>query len=146
SGSTYTGSTVVQAGVLNIQQANALGVQRSAIQDVTVTGTSESFTLAFASIPDVPKLANAAGGTFAVAGGTLALSTVYNYVVTAVTPKGETFISNQQVIVPTVPGTQAASLSWTPNVPGATAYKIYRSIGAANSGIYGPGSLVTTTS
>lgn len=44
---TYTGNTFINEGVLNIRNSQALGLQPSEVQNVTVTGTSGSFTLNF---------------------------------------------------------------------------------------------------
>ena len=44
---TYTGSTTISSGILNIQNASSLGFNTSAQQRVTVAGTSGTFTLFF---------------------------------------------------------------------------------------------------
>lgn len=44
---TYTGSTFVNGGALNVQHANSLGVQTSAVQTIAVSGTSGTFKLTF---------------------------------------------------------------------------------------------------
>ena len=46
-GNAYTGSTNVNAGVLNIQTAHALGYNTSAVEDVHVTGSGGAFQLSF---------------------------------------------------------------------------------------------------
>jgi len=62
-------------------------------------------------------------------GGSLTVSTQYNYQVTAVNPQGETTVSSTVNVTPTS-GSQTASLTWT-QVPGASSYKIYRATGAS---------------
>jgi autotransporter-associated beta strand protein len=46
-GNTYAGNTFVNAGVLNIQDKNALGFSTSAVEKVSVFGSSGSFALTF---------------------------------------------------------------------------------------------------
>ncbi len=48
---TYTGSTLIDAGDLNIQNPRALGFNTSAEQTVAVNGTAGSFTLGFTNYP-----------------------------------------------------------------------------------------------
>jgi len=62
-------------------------------------------------------------------GGSLTVSTQYNYQVTAVNPQGETTVSSTVNVTPTS-GNQTASLSWA-QIPGASSYKIYRATGAS---------------
>jgi autotransporter-associated beta strand protein len=50
-GNTYTGSTKVNNGVLNIQNAYAMGVDTSSVQEVSVSGSSGFFTLQFGAGP-----------------------------------------------------------------------------------------------
>ena len=68
------------------------------------------------------------------AGGNFTVPDDYFYVVTAITPAGESLASNQQR-VSLVPG-QQVTISWNP-VAGATSYKVFRS---TTSGVYGAGS------
>lgn len=49
SADTYSGSTFIDAGILNAQSATALGFNTSAEETLTVSGTSGSFTLGFAA-------------------------------------------------------------------------------------------------
>lgn len=70
------------------------------------------------------------------AGGAFTVSDDYFYIITAVTPSGESIASNQQKVA--VLAGQQVNLSWL-TVPGATGYKIYRS---TDSGNYGKTSLV----
>ncbi len=44
---TYTGVTLVNQGVVNVANAQALGLNTTELQTITVTGTSGSFTLGF---------------------------------------------------------------------------------------------------
>jgi hypothetical protein len=58
-------------------------------------------------------------------GGNLVIGTQYYWVVTALFAGGESAISNEVTLTPTV-GNQQASLAWTA-VAGAVSYKVYRS-------------------
>lgn len=62
-------------------------------------------------------------GSFATTGGTLAAAT-YNYVVTAVTARGETMASPPCVITVSATSTAVNTVDWAP-VAGAVGYKIY---------------------
>lgn len=63
-------------------------------------------------------------GTPSGSGGTMLAGTYY-YVVTAITPAGETIVSNE-ILVTTTGSTSSVVLTWSV-VAGATGYKVYRS-------------------
>ena len=76
--------------------------------------------------------------------GSLAANT-YFYLVTAITPAGETIASNEQPITTTTGG-EAIALSWAP-VSGATGYLVYRSTtsGSYSNRLIGITAATTTT-
>lgn len=49
----YTGNTYINEGILNIRNPNSLGVNTSAVQTVSVSGTSGSFKLTFDGFPSL---------------------------------------------------------------------------------------------
>ncbi len=67
---TYTGNTFINAGVLNIQNSNSLGINNSEEQTISISGTG-TFTLNFTGFPTVttgvlPSNVTAAGLAFAI--------------------------------------------------------------------------------
>lgn len=73
---TYTGNTYIEAGVVNIQNPNSLGINNSEQQTVSVSGAG-TFTLNFTGFPTVttgvlPSNVTAAGLAFAINNALLA--------------------------------------------------------------------------
>ena len=124
-----TAGTTVNQGILNIQNSDALG-----FAGATTTVRDGAQLQLEQSTVNQPTQLNPTAAT----GGTLVVGTTYFYVVTALTPAGESLVSNERSIVPSA-GNQKADLSWNA-VAAATGYRIYRS---TTSGIYN-NSLLTT--
>ncbi|MSQ93232.1 MAG: hypothetical protein EXR98_01605 [Gemmataceae bacterium] len=111
-----TAGTTVDQGILNIQHSAALGVPgtTTTVRD----GSQLQIQRSTVSRPtqNAPSLQ---------AGGALAVGTTYYYVITAITPSGESVPSNEQSRTPTA-GNRTVGLSWNA-VVGATGYRVFRS-------------------
>lgn len=123
----------------NIYRGTASGAETQLI--ATVSGTTFSDT----QLQYDPMLASpptsgsmtvpSVSGATAVAGGSLAVGTTYDYVVTALGATGESLASNQ-VSASTSAGLQSVMLTWQP-IANVAACKIYRSVSGGPTSLVG---------
>jgi hypothetical protein len=112
---TYSFSNLSTYGLCYIQNLDATNYVQYGVEYVTISA---------------PTLSSPTGST---TGGTLAANTYY-YVVTAVTPGGETVASGEQSVT-TTGSTSSVSLSWS-SVTGASGYKVYRGTASNAENVY----------
>jgi len=145
SGSGGAGTLVSPSYALNTQGSSSTAIPllaRSRVdQTLDILRISDQNNSIYASFDNFGNLKNNGTNVYVNAlsvpspsaalasGGSLTVSTQYNYQVTAVNPQGETTVSSTVNVTPTS-GNQTASLSWT-QIPGASGYKIYRATGAS---------------
>ena len=138
---TYTGLTTVNAGVLNVRNANALGGTVSSQQTFALSGPQTgSFTLTFGGQTTTVLSANVQNGS--ITGATNASPIV-------ITSANHGLKSGQQVQVAGVGGNVKANGIWTVVVIDANHFSLTGSNGAlgGGNGVYTPGTgtwMVTT--
>jgi uncharacterized phage protein gp47/JayE len=118
----------------DLQFAGPVGTVIPAGQVAFVPGTESTDPIEFETLSarTIPAAATAPTGlaTTAQPGGSLAASTLYRYVVTAVDGAGETPVSAEVNRTTSADATaRAVGLTWTP-VTSATSYRVYRKTGA----------------